>query len=62
MPQYLLGEKEPPEQMPDFIGFGDENEAADYIAGALAVWLSHPDAVAWVAAQTAKQPGKGRGR
>ena len=51
---YLLGLKQPPDAEPAFIGFGDENEAADYVSGSLATWLSHPDALAWMAEQVGK--------
>ncbi|MCE5255490.1 MAG: hypothetical protein LLF89_01430 [Spirochaetaceae bacterium] len=36
--QYLLGGKELPDYMPDYYGFGDENEAITYCFGAKAIW------------------------
>ncbi len=48
VPAYLLGEKYPPAQQPEFYGHGDENEALIYIGGFLAAWKSTPGAIAWL--------------
>jgi tetratricopeptide (TPR) repeat protein len=45
---YLTGRKPLPNRLPDYIGFGDENEAVAYAAGAAALWASVPGAVAWL--------------
>ncbi|HTU90277.1 MAG TPA: hypothetical protein VMF69_09405 [Gemmataceae bacterium] len=48
IPAYLLGEKYPPSQQPDYFSPGDESEALDYIGSFLAAWKSTPGAVAWL--------------
>jgi tetratricopeptide (TPR) repeat protein len=45
---YLTGRKPLPNRLPDYIGFGDENEAVVYAAGAAALWASVPGALAWL--------------
>ncbi len=52
VPDYLLGRKRLPRWLPDTIGFGDESEAADYAAGAMAIWEGTPGALDWLAAAT----------
>lgn len=45
---YLVGQERVPRRLPDFYGFGDENEAiicADAVATA---WRHHPNAVRWL--------------
>ena len=59
VPQFLLGLKEPSDPSPAFMGFGDEAEATDYVSGALAMWLSYPDALAWLSEQAGKQGKRG---
>jgi tetratricopeptide (TPR) repeat protein len=49
VPIYLLGMKKLPKQIPDTIGIGDENEAVEYVAGALRVWFQTPGALEWLA-------------
>jgi tetratricopeptide (TPR) repeat protein len=49
VPDYLLGQKRLPRQLPDFVGLGDENEAIDYVSGNFPVWLETPGALAWLA-------------
>jgi hypothetical protein len=46
IPTYLTGSKKPPEQRPDYVGFGEETEAVDYAAGAGELWASVPGALA----------------
>jgi tetratricopeptide (TPR) repeat protein len=54
VPTYLLGRKRIPRHMPDYVGFGDENEAIDYTAGAIESWAKTPGALDWLAASLAK--------
>ncbi|MBA3947590.1 MAG: hypothetical protein H0X37_23920 [Herpetosiphonaceae bacterium] len=49
VPAYLTGEKKLPQQMPDFYGIGDENEAMDYVFGAAPAWVKTPGALEWLA-------------
>jgi len=45
---YLTGAKQKPKRMPDYYGFGDENEAK-VCAGAIGgAWKKHPKAVRWL--------------
>jgi tetratricopeptide (TPR) repeat protein len=48
VPAYLLGNKRVPRQLPGYIGFGDENEAVSYAAGALDLWRATPGAIEWL--------------
>jgi tetratricopeptide (TPR) repeat protein len=48
VPAYLLSKKRLPQQMPGYIGFGDENEAVSYAAGATAIWRETPGALEWL--------------
>src|SRR6267142_5072733 len=48
VPAYLTGRKVMPKRLPDYIGFGDENEAVEYAADAAALWASVPGALAWL--------------
>jgi tetratricopeptide (TPR) repeat protein len=48
VPAYLTGQKRIPVRLPDYIGFGDENEAVSYAAGYLSHWRRTPGAVAWL--------------
>jgi tetratricopeptide (TPR) repeat protein len=48
VPAYLLGKKRLPRQLPGYIGFGDENEAVSYAAGAIAIWRETPGAIEWL--------------
>jgi tetratricopeptide (TPR) repeat protein len=49
VPAYLLGRKRLPAQLPDYVGFGDENEAVAYAADALANWQATDGALSWLA-------------
>ena len=51
VPNYLLGAKEMPEEMPDRVGYGDEREAVSYVDFALAGWRSSPGALEWLQAE-----------
>jgi hypothetical protein len=60
VPAYLLGEKLPPAEPPDYYSPGDENEALDYLGTALAAWKATPGAVGWLRENIpAKKAGKG---
>jgi tetratricopeptide (TPR) repeat protein len=48
VPAYLLGKKRLPRQLPGFIGFGDENEAVSYAAGATTIWQDTSGALDWL--------------
>ncbi len=48
VPEYLLGERGIPRSLPDFVGLGDESEAAVYFAEALPSWLKTPGAIEWL--------------
>lgn len=39
---YLLGNKKLPRQMPDYIGFGDDNEAIVYVLTNQHLWIARP--------------------
>lgn len=45
---YLNGSKPLPEELPETMGFGDENEAIDYAAEYFGNWWSTPGAVGWL--------------
>ena len=49
VPLYLLGRKRLPRRLPQYIGFGDENEAISYAAANLAAWRRTPGALEWLA-------------
>jgi tetratricopeptide (TPR) repeat protein len=48
VPAYLSGRKRLPTRLPDYVGFGDPSEAADYAVGAKAQWESVPGALSWL--------------
>lgn len=50
VPAYLLGRKRLPRLLPEYIGFGDENEAISYAADFLNGWRQTPGALDWLAA------------
>jgi tetratricopeptide (TPR) repeat protein len=49
---YLLGERKMPLDLPDRIGFGDEDEAISHAAEFADVWLGIPGALEWIKATT----------
>jgi tetratricopeptide (TPR) repeat protein len=51
---FLVGDKHPPSELPDYYSMGDENEAIHYVAGFLPAWKATPGAVPWL---RANQPG-----
>lgn len=55
VPGYIVGRKRLAEELPDFYGFGDEDEAMNYIYYALPVWQWDKPLISWVKKQaTAK--------
>lgn len=49
-PEYLLGIKKIPRSLPDYIGFGDENEAIAYAEANIGAWRATSGAIEWLAA------------
>lgn len=58
VPDYLLGRKRMPRHLPDYVGFGDENEAVVYVAESANVWKSSTGALEWLATAGASRSGK----
>jgi tetratricopeptide (TPR) repeat protein len=52
--KYLLGYRKVPKRLPDYYGFGDENEAIIYAHGNMAAWEASPGAVEWLNARIGK--------
>lgn len=50
VPAYLLGREPLPRQLPEYIGFGDRNEAIVYAAENLKLWQGTPGALEWLQA------------
>jgi tetratricopeptide (TPR) repeat protein len=48
VPDYLLGKKRMPFQMPEYIGFGDTSEAIEYVASDKRTWAQTPGALDWL--------------
>jgi tetratricopeptide (TPR) repeat protein len=48
VPKYLLGEKMLPREMPQYMGFGDENEAVDCTVSLLPAWRNTPGVTSWL--------------
>jgi len=53
---YLIGHKRMPKHMPEMYGWGDENEAIVCADALGAAWNRHPEAAAWLKAQTQEPP------
>jgi len=51
VPAYLTGKKKMPKQLPDMIGFGDENEAISFVGDYGSSWLQTPKAIDWLRSQ-----------
>jgi len=51
VPAYLSGKKRLPRRLPDYIGFGDESEAAAYASEYKEIWASTPGALPWLSGQ-----------
>ena len=45
---FLLGKKKMPPELPDYVGYGDENEAVAYVYDNLAAWLRTRGALEWL--------------
>lgn len=54
VPEYLTVRIDLPEDRPDYIGVGDQNEAVSYVADAFDVWVPTPGAIEWLDAGTSK--------
>jgi tetratricopeptide (TPR) repeat protein len=52
IPVYLLGKKKLPRQLPDYVGFGDENEAVCYVSDNIGGWKATDGALEWLTTQT----------
>ncbi|MDQ0724740.1 tetratricopeptide (TPR) repeat protein [Paenibacillus sp. W4I10] len=51
VPDYLLGLKRLPHNLPDFVGMGDSNEAIEYVIMHSRLWASMPDLLKWMLKQ-----------
>lgn len=49
VPEYLLGKKRVPPQLPEYVGWGDRNEAIYATVQQLDAWQQVPGALAWLA-------------
>ncbi len=49
VPFYLFGLEELPEELPDYVGMGDEREAVSYVAEAITNWIDTDGALDWFA-------------
>jgi hypothetical protein len=58
VPDYLTGRKPMPLQLPDYVGFGDENEAIDYVSSNFQNWWGTRGAIEWLKGQQASEPMK----
>lgn len=45
---FMLGIKKMPDEQPQYIGRGDENEAVSYLNGAWSIWDKTPEALDWL--------------
>ena len=48
VPDYLLGKKKLPDDIPDYYSFGDKNEAIYYAQENKHAWEAVPGAIAWL--------------
>lgn len=51
VPDYLLGKKRLPHNLPDYVGMGDSNEAIEYVIMHSRLWASMPDLLKWMLKQ-----------
>lgn len=49
VPFYLFGLEEMPEELPGYVGMGDESEAVEYVADAITTWIDSEGALDWFA-------------
>lgn len=61
VPAYLTGRKRIPGRLPDFMGWGDENEAILYGSAYLPIWRRTAGAVEWLKVNV-KQKGRSSGK
>ena len=52
VPAYLVGKKRLPARLPEYMGFGDQNEAVHYVTSFRDHWRQTPGAIAWLNAAT----------
>lgn len=57
VPAYLLGLEELPDELPAYIGFGDANEAIEYVGLNMKAWLHTEGALQWFMENTIKTWG-----
>ncbi len=48
VPVYLVGNKPLPAKMPQYVGFGDDEEAVSYAVDGLTGWKNTPGAITWL--------------
>lgn len=48
VPAYLLGRRRLPKHLPQYVGFGDEDEAVAYVTEAGHLWLQTEGALDWL--------------
>ncbi|SEU27328.1 tetratricopeptide repeat protein [Paenibacillus sp. NFR01] len=51
VPDYLLGVKRLPNNLPDFVGMGDSNEAIEYVIMHSRLWAGMPELLKWMLKQ-----------
>ena len=56
VPEYLTGKKRVPNRMPDYIGMGEDTEAADYAANHLNYWRQTSGAIEWLKKELSALP------
>lgn len=59
VPSYLLGEKRLPRHLPEYIGFGDEDEAVAYAADAIKAWQKAEGALGWLRGNLPRRTDEG---
>ena len=47
VPLYLFGLIDMPDELPDYVGVGDENEAVSYVDDAMELWANNKKALMW---------------
>ncbi|WP_051330884.1 SEC-C metal-binding domain-containing protein [Aneurinibacillus terranovensis] len=58
---YVLGKKRIPDEMPEYIGFGDKDEAVAYVQDHIHLWQREPVLMRWLKEQVkANTPGKSK--
>ena len=49
VPLYSFGLREMPDELPEYVGMGDENEAIDYVDSSIYLWGENKKALTWLA-------------